>query len=133
MTTLSRSDEPVAAERPRRTRAERFREIRHEIMAQSDRMRPTSFPGPAGGREMRCGPFYIQFHPPGAFGPRRGANLAIWPGGIIDHGHLMLDDKVANVDWDQHDAIHILSFRSGSWEGELLRLLRNESNLRPFG
>lgn len=133
MTTQSQSGGPATPERPRRTRAERFREIRDAIMAQSARMKPMSVPGPVGGREMRCGSFYIQFHPPGAFGPRRGSNLAIWPDGVIDDGHLMLGDKVANVDWDQHDTIDILSFRSGPWEGELLCLLRNECNLRPFG
>lgn len=133
MTTQSRSSEPVAAKPSRCTRAVRFREIRDAIMAQSARMKPIHIEGAAGGREMRCGPFYIQFHPPGAYGSFRGANLAIWPGGVIDHGHLMLGDKVANVDWDQHDTIDILSFRSGPWEGELLSLLRTESNLRPFG
>ena len=132
MMTQGKSGGPAAPKQPRRTRADRFREIRDAIMAQSTRMKPNRGPYPAG-REMRCGPFSIHFHPPGALGPRRSCNIAIWPAGIIDCGHLVLGDKVANVDWDQRDNVDILTFRSGPWEGELLSLLRNEVNLRPFG
>ena len=117
---------------PRRTRAERFREVRDAVMTQFSRLRPTSGVVPVG-REMHCGPFLILFYPSGALAPDRGCNLNIWPAGANDHGHLVLGNKVVNVDWDQRDNVDILTFRSGPWEGELLSLLRNEGNVRPFG
>ena len=132
MSTPAKPGGPAAPKALRRTRADRFREIRDAIMAQSAGMKPSRGPYPAA-REMRCGPVSIHFHPPGALGPRRGCNIVIWPAGIIDCGHLVLGDKVANVDWDQRDNFDILTFRSGPWEGELLSLLRNEVNVRPFG
>ena len=39
---------------PRRTRAERFREVRDAVMTQFSRLRPTSGIVPVG-REMHCG------------------------------------------------------------------------------
>lgn len=117
---------------PRLTRLDRVREIRDTVMARSSRMKPTRGPGPAG-KEMRCGPFHIKFYPPGAWGPDRGCNLNVWPAGKVDCGHVVQENKVFNVDWDQRDEIDILTFCRGSWEAELLSLLRGEGDILPFG
>ncbi len=111
------------------SRAERFRVIRDAIMAHGSRIRLRE----ASTREMSCGPFYIVYTFPGAFGSGRGHNLQIWPGRRVDSGHMIGEDKVANVDWNDRDEVDILSFRSGTWEEELLSLLKNESNISFFG
>lgn len=114
-----------------RTREERFRVIRDEVMELSGRMVITR-PGEPCGLVMQCGPFKIACYSPGALAPHRGCNLNIWPGAHIDHGRLVTKNKVANVDWDEFDNIEIWTFRSGPWEAELLRLLRHEGNVLPF-
>jgi hypothetical protein len=54
-------------------------------------------------------------------------NMAIWPGGIQDSGHIVQANKVANVDWDQSDNVDIVNYQSGPWEDELLVLLDDNS------
>jgi hypothetical protein len=83
--------------------------------------------------ELFCGPFRIIYAHPGACGPGRGHNLQIWPGRRLDDGHMVSEDKVANVDWNDRDEVSIISFRSGKWEDELLSLLEDGSNVLFFG
>ena len=125
------------AKRP--TRADRFRVIRDAIMSQAHRMSPDIELRLPGFWRMRVGPFGIMYGEPGACGgdPRtgklRGENLQIWPGARVDAwGHMLHNDKVANVDWDYADNICILSFRGGPWEAELLELLNPVTNVRAF-
>jgi len=101
----------------RRPRADRFREIRDEVMKRI---------APRDGQIMmlHCGPFQIMVCPPGTLGYNRGFNFQIWPGGRSDHGIVLYEGKVANVDWDLQDRVSINSYRSGPWEGELLARLR---------
>ena len=112
------------------TRAERFLVIRNEVLRHLPRM--TSEPN--GARKLTCGPFTIHYRHPGLCGPTRGYNLTISPGarirfaGLKEHGQV-----VCNVDWNQFDRVDILSYRSGSWEQELLDLLRPTDNTLFFG
>ena len=109
---------------PSRSRAARFLLIRDAIFAHSKRMRRAQF----GGLELQCGPFLIHYLPPGAM-LGRPYNMQIWPYGAEDLGHIVHQNKVANVDWDQWDNVDIISFRSGPWERELLNLLDAPPNL----
>jgi hypothetical protein len=109
------------------TRAQRFLVLRDAVMAHRRKMR---FICP-GEWELRCGPFGIMYMLPGAR-HGRGHNLQIWPGGKQDRGLMLYENKVANVDWGENDEVHILSYRSGPWESELLSLLSAGSNVSLF-
>lgn len=106
------------------TRAQRFLVLRDAIMAHRGKMRFIC----QGEWELRCGPFAIVYMLPGAR-HGRGHNLQIWPGGKQDRGLMLYENKVANVDWGQRDEVHILSYRSGLWEDELLSLLSTGSSV----
>lgn len=82
-----------------------------------------------GIKQLAVGPFLIYFAVPGALGPARPYNLAIWPSGREIFGHIIQANKVASVDWNQWDEVHIISFRSGEWECELLDLLAAPTNI----
>ena len=114
------------------TRAQRFLVLRDAILAHRGNMRSIC----QGEWELRCGPFAIVYMLPGAR-HGRGHNLQIWPGGKQDRGLMLYENKVANVDWGQRDEVHILSYRGGPWEEELLALLSTGSSVAllqsPFG
>jgi hypothetical protein len=84
-----------------------------------------------GRYELAVGPFLIQYANPGALGPGRLFNMAIWPGGAQDGSHIAHANKVANVDWDQRDNVDIVSYRSGPWEDQL-RALLSDTRVIPF-
>jgi hypothetical protein len=102
------------------------------VLARSDEMRVHN--GWSMCRELACGPYLIVYSALGFWGPRRGANLQIWPGsepGLEDFG-VFHGNKVASADWWQDDSVKIITYRSGAWEGELLSLLRDGSNVTDF-
>ena len=55
--------------------------------------------------------------------------MEIWPAGIQSGGHVVQGDKVANVDWDAHGNIDIITFKSGVWEQQLLDLLQHPTKV----
>ena len=84
-----------------------------------------------GVRELPAGPFVIHYAVPGALGAQRLYNITIWPIGAAPGGHLVHGNKIASIDWNEHDEVFIISFNCGEWENELLRLLieRDEREL----
>jgi len=120
------------------TRAQRFLEIRDEIMARFNPKRH-HLQASAGQRPefapyyLRCGPFRIAIFPYGTDPNGKFGSLSIWPDGKVDCGRVVFGNKVANVSWDANDNVEIMSYRSGAWESELLALLRAEGGVLPFG
>jgi len=109
-------------------RVQRFLVIRDAVMSRFPDMHQTQ----RGVHELVCGPFLVHFTLPGANGMGRGFNLQIWPSGTVDAGHILHGNKVANVDWFGDGRVEIISFRSGSWEQELLSFLSDEGNILAF-
>jgi hypothetical protein len=113
---------PNSPEFAGKTRAQRFLVLRDAILAHSERMVPDRL----ATKRLVCGPFDIGFAFPGVF-DRAKCNMQIWPNGSQDGRHIMYGHKVANVNWDHHDMVEIVSYRSGPWEDELLHLLRGNT------
>lgn len=105
------------------SRADRFLEIRDAVLANMPGAKSVA----SGRMVLAVGPFLIHYCIPGAM-PGRPFNMQIWPGGRQQGGHVLQADKVANVDWDQHGNVEIISFRSGTWEQELITLA-NSTNV----
>jgi hypothetical protein len=56
-------------------------------------------------------------------------NIQIWPAGGVAGRHIVYANKVANVDWDQHGNVDIISYKSGAWEAQLIELLRHQGTV----
>ena len=114
----------------KKNRAQRFIEILAAMLVRFPEMRQIQ----PGTYELVCGPFLLHCTLPGYYGSDRGLNINVWPGRIVDESGMILhNNKVANVDWFPDNSLDILSYRSGSWEQELLSYLRDEGNVVAFG
>ena len=112
----------------RQSRADRFRELRYEILKHPCAMSLSE----DCCVWWRCGPFAFMLTPTRHADDDVRWNLDIWIGVKFLDGNFTNGRRVAEVEWDQQDRVKLHRYRAGPWEAQILAILKGNEKVVPF-